>query len=139
MLQEFCVTEYLRMSGMYWGLTSLDLMGKLDSVPKDDVILFIQDCFDEGAGGFSPAKNHDPHLLYTLSAVQILVMYDQLKVIDAAKVVSYVTSLQQPDGSFWGDKWGEVDVRFTFCAVATLTLLVSLPSFPPSLLLLMTL
>ncbi|RWS26795.1 geranylgeranyl transferase type-2 subunit beta-like protein, partial [Leptotrombidium deliense] len=27
------------------------------------------------------------------------------------------------DGSFWGDKWGEVDIRFSFCAIASLTLL----------------
>ena len=66
------MTEFLRMSGMYWGLTALDLMGKLDSVPREEVLAFIQDCFDESSGGFAPAKNHDPHLLYTLSAIQIL-------------------------------------------------------------------
>lgn len=68
------MTEFLRMSGMYWGLTSLDLMGKLELVPKADVLSFILDCFDEVSGGFSPAKNHDPHLLYTLSSIQILAM-----------------------------------------------------------------
>jgi len=118
------MTEFLRMSGMYWGLTALDLMDKLDSVPKDDVIAFIQDCFDENCGGFSPAKDHDPHILYTLSAIQILAMYDEFKSVDTSKVVGFVQSLQQPDGSFFGDKWGEVDIRFTFCAVATLSLLV---------------
>lgn len=25
---EYCMTEFLRMSGMYWGLTALELMGK---------------------------------------------------------------------------------------------------------------
>ena len=44
--------------------------------------------------------------------------------MDSSKVVGFVQSLQQPDGSFYGDKWGEVDVRFTMCAVATLALLV---------------
>lgn len=32
-------------------------------------------------------------------------------------------SLQLCDGSFMGDKWGEIDLRFSFCAVMTLTLL----------------
>lgn len=73
-MQEHCMTEFLRMSGMYWGLTALQLMDRLDSVPKEDVVAFVQDCFHDGAGGFSPAKDHDPHLLYTLSAVQILAM-----------------------------------------------------------------
>ena len=31
--------------------------------------------------------------------------------------------MQQEDGSFFGDQWGEVDTRFSFCAVATLALL----------------
>jgi geranylgeranyl transferase type-2 subunit beta len=123
---EFCMTEFLRMSGMYWGLTALDLMDKLDSVPKEEVIAFIQDCFDETTGGFSPAKNHDPHILYTLSAIQILATYDALNTVETDKVVSFVQSLQQIDGSFSGDKWGEIDVRFSFCAVATLCLLKKL-------------
>lgn len=34
-----------------------------------------------------------------------------------------VASLQQPDGSFFGDQWGEVDTRFSYCAVNCLSLL----------------
>ena len=68
------MTEFLRMSGMYWGLTALDLMGQLESIARDEVVSFIRECFDEVSGGFSPAKHHDPHILYTLSAVQILAM-----------------------------------------------------------------
>ncbi|CAG2067691.1 unnamed protein product [Timema podura] len=40
-------------------------------------------------------------------------------------MVEYVKGLQQPDGSFCGDKWGEVDTRFSFCAVLCLSLLFS--------------
>lgn len=39
-------------------------------------------------------------------------------------MVSYVTKLQNEDGSFCGDQWGEVDTRFSMCAVACLALLV---------------
>lgn len=58
--------------------------------------------------------------------LQILCMYDSLDTIDVDKVVSYISGLQQEDGSFYGDKWGEVDTRFSFCAVACLALLVGL-------------
>lgn len=122
------MTEFLRMSGMYWGLTALDLMGRLDdsAVPKAEVFQFIKECWDENSGGFSPAKNHDPHMLHTLSAIQVLATYDELNLIDSERVVQYILSLAQEDGSFYGDKWGEVDIRFSFCAVATLAILKQL-------------
>uniref|UniRef100_A0A1Y1M241 Geranylgeranyl transferase type-2 subunit beta n=1 Tax=Photinus pyralis TaxID=7054 RepID=A0A1Y1M241_PHOPY len=120
---EFGMSDYLRMSGMYWGLTALELVDKLHILPENDVIDFIKRCQDPETGGISACIDHDPHLLYTLSAVQILCMYDRLDAVDASAVVNYVTSLQLPDGSFTGDKWGEVDTRFSFCAVATLALL----------------
>lgn len=56
---------------------------------------------------------------------QILCTYDSISEIDVEAVSKFVASLQQPDGSFFGDQWGEVDTRFSFCAVAILSLLVS--------------
>lgn len=56
--------------------------------------------------------------------LQILSIYDSLNEIDLEAVAMYVSGLQQPDGSFFGDKWGEVDTRFSFCAVAILSLIV---------------
>lgn len=110
---------------MYWGLTALDLMGKLEQADKQRVLEFIGQCQSD-CGGISASMEHDPHLLYTLSAIQILCIYDALDVIDVEKVVKYVKERQQLDGSFTGDYWGEVDVRFSFCAVATLSLLVTI-------------
>ncbi|XP_066547767.1 geranylgeranyl transferase type-2 subunit beta isoform X2 [Amia ocellicauda] len=124
---EYTLSEYLRMSGIYWGLTVMDLMGQLDRMNKEEIIEFIKSCQHE-CGGISASIGHDPHLLYTLSAVQILSLYDSLSVIDVDKVVEYVKGLQQDDGSFAGDKWGEIDTRFSFCAVATLALLGKLNS-----------
>ena len=54
-------------------------------------------------------------------------LYDALDSVDVRKIVQYVKSLQNEDGSFQGDEWGEVDTRFSFCAVATLSLLVQSP------------
>lgn len=118
------MTEFLRMSGIYWGVTALDIMGQLPKVDKSSIIEFIKKCQCPVSGGFSACEGHDPHLLYTLSAVQILCIYDCLNEINIEDVAKYVQSLQQLDGSFFGDKWGEVDTRFSFCAVAILSLIV---------------
>ncbi len=34
-----------------------------------------------------------------------------------------VRALQRPDGSFIGDEWGEVDTRFSYCALNCLALI----------------
>lgn len=120
------MAEYLKMSGMYWGLNALYLMSTLDeeSPEVNKALEFIKKCQTDD-GGFAAALNHDSHILHTLSAVQMLVILDKCtsKYIDIDKCVSFIQSLQQPDGSFFGDKWGEVDTRFSFCALATLRLL----------------
>lgn len=71
---------------------------------------------------------HDAHLLYTQSALLILALYDELAVVDAELIVNYVAGLQQSDGSFAGDKWGEIDTRFSYCALSILSLLGHLNS-----------
>lgn len=43
--------------------------------------------------------------------------------IDYEKIALYIKSLQQPDGSFKCDFYGEIDTRFSYCAVAVLKLL----------------
>jgi len=43
--------------------------------------------------------------------------------LDRDKSATYVASLQQPDGSFAGDEWGEIDTRFSYCALSSLSLL----------------
>ena len=64
------MTEYLRMSGVYWGLTAMDLMGKIDKMNKEEIIEFVKSCQHED-GGFGASVNHDSSLLYTLSAIQV--------------------------------------------------------------------
>lgn len=64
------MTEYLRMSGVYWGLTAMELIGNLERINKQEILEFIKLCQDD-AGGIGASVGHDPHLLYTLSAVQV--------------------------------------------------------------------
>jgi len=122
---EYIMSEYLRMSGVYWGITAMALMKKLDLMNKSAILDFVESCLHP-CGGFSASNDHDPHLLYTLSAIQILCTYDALDRVDKVKIGQFIASLQQPDGSFIGDKWGEVDSRFSFCAIASLSLLEEL-------------
>jgi len=119
---EYWVTEHLRMSGIYWGITAMALLGNLDMMEKDRLVDKVMAC-QKPNGGFGGNVDHDPHLLYTLSAVQILALYGELKRLDKEKVVQYVVSLQKENGSFAGDEWGEIDTRFSYCAVSCLSLL----------------
>ena len=64
------MTEYLRMSGIYWGLTVMDLMGSLECMERSEVFEFVKEC-QHPCGGVGASVAHDPHLLYTLSAVQV--------------------------------------------------------------------
>mmetsp|Transcript_30086 Transcript_30086/g.87638 ORF Transcript_30086/g.87638 Transcript_30086/m.87638 type:complete len:306 (-) Transcript_30086:132-1049(-) len=121
---EFVATQHLRMSGVYWGLTAMALMNRdLESeMGLSGVVDWVLSC-QHPNGGFGGNTKHDPHLLYTLSAVQILAIAGCLHRIEPGPIVRYVASLQQDDGSFVGDQWGEVDTRFSYCALATLALL----------------
>ena len=40
-------------------------------VSREGVVKFLVDCQDSETGGFRPVQGHDPHLLNTLSAVQV--------------------------------------------------------------------
>lgn len=74
------MTEYLRMSGIYWGITAMDLMKELHRMDREEVVAFVKSC-QHDCGGIGASLAHDPHLLYTLSAVQVsLVMRYRKKV-----------------------------------------------------------
>lgn len=83
-------------------------------------------------GGFGAAPGHDPHLLSTVSAVQVLVMCEGLGELEARGkngggalgVGRYLAGLQdRKTGTFRGDEWGEEDTRFLYAAMNALSLL----------------
>lgn len=98
---------------------------------------FVLSCLHEN-GGFGAAPGHDPHMLYTISGVQILAMVDgfdelEKKVTDGKrKIADFVASLQQANGTFAGDEWGETDTRFLYGALNVLSLLGYLPHQRPN-------
>ncbi|XP_074605601.1 geranylgeranyl transferase type-2 subunit beta-like [Brevipalpus obovatus] len=123
---EQITSEHLKMSGIYWCLTAVDLIKaeEYKKANKTKVLELMKKC-QNSDGGISPSVNHDSHILHTLSAIQILTIYEAFDddIIDIPGVIRYVKSLQQEDGSFAGDNWGEIDIRFSFGAIAILTLL----------------
>lgn len=50
-------------------------MGHPDALPRKDLIAFVLSCMHPN-GGFGAAPGHDPHMLYTVSSVQVLAMLD---------------------------------------------------------------
>lgn len=73
------------MSGMYWGLTAMYLLDRLKDMDEEAIVSWVLRC-QHPNGGFGGSERNDPHMLYTLSAVQILALFDKLDLIDADKV-----------------------------------------------------
>ncbi|CCH61140.1 hypothetical protein TBLA_0E00790 [Henningerozyma blattae CBS 6284] len=123
---EHWLTEHLRLNGIYWGITALTLLDRIDALPRDEIIKFVLSCFDENSGTFAPYPGHDGHMLATLSGVQILAIYDSIDSLtneQIESIVKFVVTNQLEDGSFQGDQFGEVDTRFIYNGLATLKLL----------------
>jgi geranylgeranyl transferase type-2 subunit beta len=119
-LFEYIMSEHLRLSGLYWCITALDIMGKKDESDMELIFQVINEAKNDD-GGYGAAKGHASHILHTLCAVQVLVTLDRMDLIDVESLVKFVKSLQQEDGSFHGTlEEKDNDTRFAFCAVATL-------------------
>ncbi|TIB67526.1 hypothetical protein E3P77_01470 [Wallemia ichthyophaga] len=126
---SYHLTEHLRLNGIYWAITSLSLLGRIDALDRSAVIEYVGNCWNSSNGGFSSHPNHDTHILSTLSGIQILITLDAVEEakIDTSKVVDYILQLRPfNQGYFTGDEWGESDTRFTYCAISTLSLLGAL-------------
>eukprot|EP00041_Stephanoeca_diplocostata_P013251 m.232132 g.232132 ORF g.232132 m.232132 type:complete len:335 (+) comp19270_c0_seq1:139-1143(+) len=119
---EYVMSEYLRMSGLYWCLTAMDLLHHREDMQLEEIAKWVESCRHPD-GGYSSSPDLDPHMLYTLSAVQVLVSLDRLTPEAAEGSAKFIKAQQLPDGSFQGDKWGEIDTRFSFCALACMALL----------------
>lgn len=125
---EYWLSEHLRLNGVYWGLTALCILDSKETFQREEVIQFVMSCWDNRTGGFGPFPKHDAHMLSTLSGLQILLTYDAINLIteDSEKldsVVQFIKGNQLPDGSFQGDRFGEVDARFSYNALSALSIL----------------
>ena len=124
---EYAASEYLRASGVYWGLAALATLNRADRLDRAAVAAFAASCAapagTRGFGGYGGHPGHDAHLLYTLSCLQLLALCGRLDLVDVDATARFVRGLQRADGSFAGDEWGEVDTRFSYCALQAAALL----------------
>ncbi|KAF0023715.1 hypothetical protein F2P81_024345 [Scophthalmus maximus] len=89
------------------------------------VCQFLARC-QSPTGGFAGGPGQHAHLAPTYAAVNALCIIgtdEAYSVIDREKLLDFLWSVKQPDGSFVMHVGGEVDVRSAYCAasVATLT------------------
>lgn len=91
---EYGMTDYLRVSGMYWGLTALELMNAQPTQSKDLIVGYIKECQDAESGGISACVGHDPHILHTLSAVQVI-SFDEITSNLSHRELSDFSHIQQ--------------------------------------------
>ncbi len=77
------MTEHLRLNGLYWGLTALHLLRSPEALPRAQMIEFVLSC-QHNNGGFGAAPGHDAHMLYTVSAVQILATLDGFEELESS-------------------------------------------------------
>eukprot|EP00158_Paraphelidium_tribonemae_P004016 Partr_v1_DN26525_c2_g1_i4_m3669 putative beta' subunit len=143
---EYWMSEHLRLSGVYWGYTCLHLLGRSSALDAREIARYVLSCQSSvdvltlrmivlprfivltcrSQGGFGGHVGYDSHLLYTLSAIQLLVTCRHSGIdvdFDVDRVVTYISGLQKADGSFAGDEWGEIDTRFSYCALSCLSIL----------------
>lgn len=118
------LTTHLRMNGVYWGLTALEILGRPQVLDRQALIDFVLSCWDDEAGGFGSFPGHDAHVHSTLSAIQILAIKEALDELDSrgmrTRIVKFVLGLQLANGAIQGDRWGETDTRFLYCGVSAL-------------------
>ncbi len=123
--------EHLYLSGLYWGLMSTRLLGRRGvALDEAEATAYALKCQNSDTGGFAGNAGgaHAPHVLHTLSGIQILALCGQLDVLKSTDSISshvrFLRALQRPDGSFIGMSGAsETDTRFAYCALACLHLL----------------
>eukprot|EP00040_Diaphanoeca_grandis_P030233 m.178309 g.178309 ORF g.178309 m.178309 type:complete len:333 (+) comp31934_c0_seq1:354-1352(+) len=121
---SFWGAEPFFLSGLYWGLNSAAALKSSDAIDYEWAVqkVLAAQCSN---GAFGGNAGHDPHVLYTLSAVQCLLLCGMkpTNIPNVDLLVKFVSDLQNADGSFSGDEFGEDDTRHSYAAIACLMLL----------------
>ncbi|CAD8089400.1 unnamed protein product [Paramecium primaurelia] len=119
----YYLSEHLKVAGGYWTINAIACLNKLDEISqekKQQLSKWLKECQNQD-GGFGGNTNHDSHITNTHYA--ILLSFLLGCELDYAAAAKYVAARQRQDGSFEGDQWGEVDARFSYCGLSSLTLL----------------
>lgn len=120
----YYLTAPYRLNTIYWSVNSLSMLGDgAMAGMKARVVEYVMGCRNED-GGFGGCKGYPSNITSTFNALQILYMY-RVPYCDRS-TVRFIAGLQQPDGSFHNDEYGEKDTRINCCAVLGLHLLALL-------------
>lgn len=75
---EFFQMAHLKTSAIYWSLTASILLSSLDeiypSTARQEIIDFLGRAYKDDGGFAGNEGAHDSHLLFTLSAIQIMLL-----------------------------------------------------------------
>lgn len=120
---EYVLSDSIRLNALQWAVTSALLLKSPHLFQISAIESFLRSCYCPITGGYRSAPGQDPQIISTLFAIQLFVTLD-LTIDNPAKTLQYVSSLQNTlDGSFAGDEWGEVDIRFSYAALCICTLI----------------
>lgn len=124
---EYLMMSHLKTSALYWSLTAAQLLQSKPAESSSSILEYLQRVY-KADGGFAGNEGpHDSHLLFTLSAIQIFTILlgrGEFPVwFDLNRTINFILKLQLPNGSFTGDRFGESDTRFIYCALASLSLI----------------
>ncbi|XBW35271.1 hypothetical protein QEN19_000839 [Hanseniaspora menglaensis] len=111
---EYYLSQHLRVNGLYWTKISTQL---IDLNDEENVVQWLKKCYCKDEGAFSPYPGHDAHILSTLSAIQLIVIYGDIEFLKEVltNAVFYIKNLQLSSGAFKGDLFSEeVDTRFSY-------------------------
>ncbi|CAI7771992.1 unnamed protein product [Closterium sp. NIES-54] len=103
---EYVATEHLRMSGAYWGLTAMDLMGRLKDMHSPAMLPWLLSC--QQPNGVSVCLSLClSAFLFSYCAISCLSLLDRTHVIDLPAAVRFIASCQNFDGGFGSVPGGE--------------------------------
>ncbi|KAF9903819.1 hypothetical protein EC991_003267 [Linnemannia zychae] len=109
----------------YWILHALDLLGY--KIPERIAVRAISTMrhIQSPTGGFGGGPGQEAHLATTYAAINTLAIIgtkEAYDVVDREKLLEFLLSVKQKDGSFTMTVGGEVDVRGSYCAMSAATI-----------------
>lgn len=117
----YYITEQDRIATLYWAVNTLSMLGDpLFEEMREKSLIFVFSCLKKN-GGFSPTPKYEPNIISTFQALQILFIYDFPYY--NKDTVDFICSLQNEDGAFCFDLYGDIDTRFDCCGVLSIHLL----------------
>lgn len=117
----FYLTEQDRITTLYWAMNSLRMLGDpYFQELKPMALRYVLSCLKED-GGFGPNPEYKSNLISTFNALQLFFILGVPFYSDST--IKFVLKLQNLNGAFMNDHYGELDTRIDCCAILSLHLL----------------